>query len=26
LGVVKKEFSREIKMHGAGLYRISPVK
>jgi alpha-galactosidase len=26
LGVSKKVFSREIKMHGAGLYRISPVK
>jgi len=26
LGVFNKEFSREFPMHGAGLYRISPVK
>ena len=25
LGVFNKEFSRELKQHGAGLYRISPV-
>ncbi len=26
LGVFKKKFSRELRQHGAGLYRISPVK
>ena len=26
LGEFNKEFSRELKQHGAGLYRISPVK
>lgn len=26
LGVFKKEFSHELKQHGAGLYRISPVE
>ncbi len=26
LGVFKREFSREIPQHGAGLYRISPVR
>jgi hypothetical protein len=26
LGLFDKEFSRELKQHGAGLYRISPVK
>ncbi len=26
LGVVEKVFGRELPMHGAGLYRLSPVK